>query len=196
LVVEKGLTIGGKSLKEHLEAINLSHAIEYVRNLAKETKNAINNNVISNIHSMILRGIDKNGVGVWRTIAVKISGSEVILPDPVKVPDLMDDLIDWLQKTDEDPVDVALDFHLKFVSIHPFMDGNGRTARLLMNVLLLQAGYVPICIEPAERLNYINSIENAQLTGNTKEYKNFMYTQVEKSIDVYLEAIKRSNLIA
>ena len=130
LVVEKGLTIHGKSLKEHLEAANLAHAIEYARTLTKQTKNDITLQTIRDIHTIILRVIDKKNAGTWRTVAVKISGSEVELPSPIKIPELMEELIAWLHQTNEAPIKFALEFHLRFVSIHPFIGGNGRIARL------------------------------------------------------------------
>jgi len=192
LVVEKGLTIGGKTLKEHLEAINLAHAIEYVQTLTHQTKKDITLQTICDIHHIILRDIDKKSAGTWRKVAVKISGSQATLPDPIKVPELMEQLIDWLHQTKENSVHVATDFHLKLVTIHPFVDGNGRTARLIMNLILIQSGYPPVFIRPENRLEYINNIEKAESTGNMESYYHFMYEQLEHSLDIYLDTIQKS----
>ena len=106
----------------------------------------------------------------------------------------MESLINWLHETEEKPIKVAADFHLKLVTIHPFIDGNGRTARLMMNIFLIQYGYPPVFINPKNRLEYINAIEKAQLTGQADDYYHFIYQQIEKSLDIYLDAIKKSNL--
>ncbi len=192
IVVEKGLTIGGKPLKDHLEAINLAHAIDYIKSLVSLKKTDITLQTILDLHSIILRGIQPEDAGKWRRIAVRISGSPVQLTEPLKVLELMEEFISWLHATNENDIAVAADAHLKFVTIHPFVDGNGRTARLLMNLILMQSGYPPAIIEQEKRAQYIGAIEKAQLTHNLNEFHQFIYKSVEKSLDIYIDSAQKT----
>lgn len=200
LVVEKGLTIGGKSMREHLEAINHAQALKLIEELAQKKRTDISLADIVTIHALILKEIDNANAGKLRAIDVRISGSdvvlplylrvqEIVLPSHMKVQKLMDDFIAWLHSVDGHPVTVAADAHLKFVTIHPFVDGNGRTARLLMNLLLMQAGYPPAIIRNDKRLEYINSLEKAQLTDDVSDYHAVVYSAVERSLNEYLKAV-------
>ncbi len=122
-------------------------------------------------HNIILKGIGDEDAGHYRSIAVRISGSTVILPNPLKVPDLMDEFITWLKQTDNlHPVELAAEAHYRLVTIHPFVDGDGRTARLLMNLILLMLGYPAAIIRKRDRLVYISSLEKAQLGGSKENY--------------------------
>ena len=138
MVVEKGLTVEGKTLNEHLEAVNHAKAVNFVRELAenKKTKKEITENDILDIHRIILSGINNAYAGRYRDVAVRIAGSTAVLPNPAKVPELMEDFVKWLRGGErEHSVKISADAHFKLVSIHPFVDGNGRTARLLMNLI-------------------------------------------------------------
>jgi Fic family protein len=192
LVIEKGITIGGKSVREHLEAINHAFAFDFIMQLVSATKHEIQLNDILDIHRLILREIDDEHAGRLRTIMVRVSGSQVKFPDPVKVPELMEQFISWLHTTDEHPVLVAANAHLRLVTIHPFVDGNGRTARLLMNLLLMQAGYPPAIISPKQRPAYINSLEQAQLKNDPAAYHELILHVVNESLDIYLDAASRT----
>ena len=139
-VVEKGLTISGKTLTEHQEAINHASAWELVKQLAGETRKISETDILA-IHRLILNNIDNQNAGRYRSVPVRISGSTVILPNPLKVPELMEKLVNWLKSAKGHSVKLAAEAHYQLVSIHPFTDGNGRTARLLMNLILLKAGY-------------------------------------------------------
>ncbi|MFH1644238.1 MAG: Fic family protein [bacterium] len=194
LVVEKGLTIGGKSVCEHLEAINLAFAIDYIKTLVDQSKQDLRINDILNIHQLILKKIDDKNAGKFRNIAVKIAGSKAELPEPIKVPELMEDYINWLHEVKGNIVKIAADAHLKFVMIHPFVDGNGRTARLLLNLLLMQQGYPPALILKEERLEYLKSIELAQLENKHDDYYKIIFGAANRSLDIYLKAIEKSNL--
>lgn len=187
LVVEKGLTVGGKPLKDHIEATNHQKALTHIKSLVNQS--SITTRDILAIHALILQGIDDTAAGVYRDIAVRISGSTVIFPNPSKVPQLMDDLEGWMIESKEHPVDKAIDAHYKFVTIHPFIDGNGRTARLLMNLLLMQAGYPPIIVSPKDRLKYIKALEKAQLGEGYEDYTALMYKLLDKSLNLYMKAI-------
>lgn len=191
LVVEKGLTVGGKSLKEHLEATNHASALDWVRELVGGRRKKASEKDILEIHNLILKGIDDANAGNYRSVAVRISGSNVILPNPVKVPDLMDEFCRWLKKpTTLHPVEFAAEAHYRLVTIHPFTDGNGRTARLLMNLILLFEGYPPALIRKRERLPYINSLAKAQLGGSKDDYLKLMSKAADRSLDIYLKAIQ------
>lgn len=187
LVVEKGLTVAGKSLKEHQEAVNHASAWELVKQLVKEGKK-ISENDILDIHRLILNNIDDQNSGRYRSVPVRISGSTVILPNPLKVPELMEKLVKGLKLAQGHPVKISADAHYQLVTIHPFTDGNGRTARLLMNLILLKAGYPAAVIKKEERLKYLNSLEKAQLGGSHDYYYDLIYAAVDRSLDLYLKA--------
>jgi Fic family protein len=189
-VVEKGTVAAGKTLQEHLEAVNHAEAFDWVVAHAATSQPTASENMILELHQLILQRIDDTNAGRYRAVPVRIAGSTVILPNPIKVPDLMSQFISWLQSPDEHPITKAVDAHYKLVSIHPFVDGNGRTARLLMNLLLMQAGYPPAIIRKEDRLPYIKSIEKAQLGGPLGDYYSLMYAAVDRSLDIYLQSLE------
>lgn len=195
LVVEKGLTIGGKTLIEHLEATNHANALDFVKKKVRDKNSKITEEDILKIHEIILSGIDKQNAGFYRNVPVRISGSNVILPNSRKVPNLMNEFSLWLlKKTNIHAIELASEAHYRLVTIHPFIDGNGRTARLLMNMILMMNGYPPAIIRKQDRLAYINSLEKAQLSGSTPEsksdYLKLIAKAVNRSLDIYLKAIR------
>ena len=186
LVVDKGITVDGKSIAEHLEATNHAEALDYVKKLAEAKRQDVKESDILSLHQTILKKIDDANAGKYRNVAVRIAGSEVILPNALKVPELMANFIAWLKSADGHPVDVASKAHFDLVSIHPFVDGNGRTARLLMNLLLLQEGYPSALIRKEDRRIYINAVEKGQLTGNMNDFYQVIYEAINRSMDIYL----------
>lgn len=195
LVVEKGLTIGGKSIEEHLEATNHAAALDFVKEQIKRKTSDIREKDILKIHEVILDKIDKENAGIYRRVPVRISGSAVVLPNPRKVQELMDDFFSWLRKEDKmHGVQLAAEAHYRFVTIHPFIDGNGRTGRLLMNMILMMKGYPPAIIRKNDRLSYIKSLEKPQLVngeGDSKsDYFKLIATAVDRSLNIYLRAIE------
>lgn len=191
LVVEEGLTVEGKSLTEHQEAINHAQAFDYIQTLVSKKRQELTAKDIMDIHSIILNKIDDANKGRYRNVAVRLRGSETILPNPLKVPQLMEEFIKWLQSDKSDnPVKITIDAHFKLVSIHPFVDGNGRTARLLLNLLLMQAGYPPAIIRKEDRSVYINSLEKAQAKDDLTDYYNLILEAIDRSLDIYLEAVE------
>lgn len=190
LVVEKGLTVGGKTLKEHFEAHNHARAFDWVKSQVSKPIGDIGENTILQIHKFILEAIDDTNAGYYRNIPVRISGSPVILPNPRKVPTLMSDFIVWLHTSKQNPIELTALAHYKLVTIHPFVDGNGRTARLLMNLILMIQGYPPAIIRPEDRLEYIKTLENAQMGGSLDKYIALIARAVERSLDIYLKAVK------
>lgn len=161
VVIEDGLTIGGKPLRDHLEAQGHAEAFEYMLGLAD--KKEINEEDILMLHRLFYRKIDDSSAGVYRKSQVFISGSKYPLPGPDKVPPMMKDFVKKIAgiREKEHPVAAAAKAHLEFVFVHPFVDGNGRVARLIMNLVLIQAGYNIALISPAVRPEYISSIEQA-----------------------------------
>ena len=189
LVVEKGLTVGGRSLIEHIETVNHAVAFNWVQDQVTRKPGSLTQRDILQIHGMILKGIDDDQSGRYRSVAVRISGSTVVLPNPLKVPDLMNDFAKWMKKAANiHPIEFAAEAHYRLVSIHPFVDGNGRTARLLMNMILLINGYPPAIIAKHDRLAYIASLEKAQRGGAKDDYLKIIAKAVGRSLDIYLKA--------
>jgi len=196
MVLEKGLTVGGKSLREHLEASNHAAAIDWVRERIRQRPETLGEREVLEIHTIILKGNDDTNAGRYRNIAVRISGSTVVLPNPAKVPDLMAAFATWLAGSgDLHPVALAAEAHYRLVTIHPFIDGNGRTARLLMNLLLMMAGYPPAIIQKRERLAYLAALEKAQTGGSKSDYESLIYRAADRSLDMYLKAVEGETLM-
>ncbi len=191
-MVVEGLTVSGKSLTEHQEALNHAEAIDFIHTLVSKKRQELTTRDILEIHSIILNKIDDASKGRYRNVAVRLRGSETILPNALKVPELMDEFITkWLQSDNSNhPIKIALDAHFKLVSIHPFVDGNGRTARLLMNLLLMQAGYPPAIVRKEDRSEYITSLEKGQTKDDLSNYYNLMFEAIDRSLDIYLEAVE------
>jgi Fic family protein len=190
-ILEKNITIAGKSLTEHLEAVNLNKAIKLVAQKAQDTtRQTLALDDILQIHQCILQGIDDRNAGTFRQCAVRVMGSLVPRPNYLKVPILMEEFMSWLKISSGHVATIAADVHLKFVFIHPFVDGNGRTARLLMNLVLLQDGYPLVRIDDVQRMAYINAIEKALATNQCDDYYLVIYEAIEKSLDAYLEALE------
>ncbi|MCL2484596.1 MAG: Fic family protein [Endomicrobia bacterium] len=186
-VICDNITTGSKPVKDYLEAKNHADAFKFVLELAKDKRNITENDILE-IHRQILKGIDEEFSGRYRNVRVRIAGSQVIMPNPAKVYDLMQDFVKWLETSELTPAHKAAVAHFKFVSIHPFIDGNGRTARLLLNLILLKNGFLPLIIRPRDRKHYINVIEQAQLTPQkTENYEKFMLQAYIRSMNVYIE---------
>lgn len=187
LVINEGLTISGKSMREHLEAINHQEAISYIKSLV-DTHSEIHERDILGIHRIILRGIDSKYAGVYRNVQVLIKGSSHTPPPPYLVNKQMEDFFIWFQthKHKLHPVAFAAEAHERLVSIHPFIDGNGRTSRLLMNLILLKNGYVIANLkgDPQSRLKYYKALELAQ---NRQQKESFIQLIAETE----LEALNR-----
>jgi Fic family protein len=196
LILNEGITIGGKSINEHLETINHQEAISFIESIANIPTNQITLVDIKNIHNLILKGIDKQNAGTYRKQnvgVVKQDGNIHNFVEPLKIDEEMNKFINWLHtQTIKEPILLATLVHLKFVSIHPFIDGNGRTARLLMNLVLLQNGYPQAIIKISNRVQYIKSIEKYQQSSNN-DYNDFymiILNSVNDSLDLYLTIIK------
>jgi Fic family protein len=182
IVLEKGITIGGKSLGEHLEVIGHRDALDFVRALAKES-NPITEREIREIHGLVMRGQDQPDQGRFRTLDVRAAGTGFVYPTHLKVPELMTDFVEWLaQSKSTHPVENASEAHLRFVTIHPFRDGNGRVGRLLLNLILIRSGYPIAIIRNEDRLRYITALEAAQKTGSRQPLDELIFRCVEISL--------------
>lgn len=190
-VVLEGITIGGKTMREHLEAINHKEAIEFLEELINDNRE-FSEMDIKNIHALVLKGIDDENAGRYRTENVIISGATHIPPESVIVPELMEKLIyrydEWKEKYH--PIVVAALLHAEFVKIHPFIDGNGRTARLLMNFETMKNGYPPIIIKTEQRHSYYDALDKGAITGDYTDFVKMVAKQAEGMLDLYLKLIK------
>jgi len=196
MVVEKGLDVKGKTIKEHQEAVNHDKAISFVRTLLNKGHQFISEDDIKRIHKMILSGIDDDWAGKYRMTDVFIRGADVEPPPPHHVPFKMRDLVGWLELQQEThPAKTAADLHFRFVAIHPFIDGNGRTARLLMNLVLMQNGFPLAIIKMEDRNKYIDAINEATVTGDLTDFYQVIFSAVERSLDAYLAAAHGESIL-
>lgn len=184
LILEEGITVAEKPLKEHLEIINLNEAIDYIEDLVR-TDQVLTENMIKDIHRIVLEKTrdDKKDIGGYRRVPVEITGSKHTPPDPISVPEEMDNLIKWSKenKNKLHPIEYATYLHEKFVTIHPFIDGNGRTGRLLMNFALTKQGYPPIVIK--------SDVESRVAYNKSLEYSN-----THNDIQPFLEIVTKLTL--
>jgi len=190
LVVNEGVTISGKSMREHLEAINHTEAINYIKDIAKRDIE-INERTIKEIHSLILHGIDRENAGRYRTVPVMISGSTYMPPQPYLIEKQMEDLMIRFKQMEEEkvhPVLVAAYLHDELVRIHPFIDGNGRTSRLLMNLYLLRNGYVIIILKGSNdaKVGYYKALEKSHAEHLTEDFQQLVVEAEIVALQRYL----------
>ncbi|MBO6087259.1 Fic family protein [bacterium] len=192
IIIEDGITIGGKPVKDHLEVIGNSNAYDLLFDIANRNV-PISEDIILELHKILYSNIDETNSGKYRTCNVLITGSEYELPRYQQIPNLMKDFTANIEsnKNKMHPVEFAAYLHERIVSIHPFIDGNGRTARLLMNLALLNAGYNIITIPPIVKNDYIAGIQDAQLNNNIIPFTNFISEMVLESQKEYLRIIER-----
>ena len=190
LVVQEGITIGGKSLREHNEAINHQKAVEFIEQVVSEKKQ-ITEELLCELHGIILRNIEEEEKGMYRKRKVWIEGASFVPAKPDLVPKLMKEFFLWLNTNPEklNEVEQAAVAHEKFVFVHPFIDGNGRVGRLLTSLMLMQKGFPPLIVLKTERQKYIRVLEAA----HNEKYGplvNFMGRCLERSLIMYLEALE------
>jgi Fic family protein len=190
-VVLEGITIGGKSVVEHLEAINHRDAILFLESIVDRQEEITEWN-IRNLHQIILKDIDNSNAGKYRMENVLISGAKHIPPDYLMVPVQMQTLVyennkEWIHYH---PVVRAALLHGEFVKIHPFIDGNGRTARLLLNLVLMGSGYPPIVIKKESRLVYYEALDTAHTTLNYSKFVHLIATLVFEAEQLWLKILK------
>lgn len=192
LVVNEGITIGGKSMREHLEAINHSEAVAYLEQLVRDQMD-YGPRVLSELHYLILKGIDRYNAGKYRNVPVRISGSAHMPPQPYLLDKLMEDYFIHYdsQKKILHPVILAAEMHERLVSIHPFIDGNGRTSRLVMNLILLKHGLTIANLKGDldSRLAYYRALEAVQVDNNPEVFYHLVADTVMESLREHLEMV-------
>lgn len=190
LVLEEEMTIKGKSLREHFEAVNHQDAIDYVESLVSPKYTFSTSDILS-VHALVLDKIEKDFAGRFRTSAVRISGANFVPPNALKVSSLIDELIDWVNSDDLNPLIKAAIFHHRFVWIHPFFDGNGRTVRLLFNLIFMKMGFPPAIILKNDRKRYYDALNKA----NQQDYSKILLLvlqALERSLDIYLSSLNNT----
>ena len=193
-VALEGITVGGKTMREHFEAINHREAIYFVEELVKKNE-PLSEWQIKSIHQLILQNIDDKNAGVYRKSNVIISGTDHTPPDALHVADEMAKFIEWYKNLGLSihPVERAARVHSDFVKIHPFSDGNGRTARLLMNLELMKAGFPPVVLPVEKRLEYYTALDTAHTKGDYQQFLSLITAVIEAGFNPYWYALGVKN---
>lgn len=197
LVVKEGLTISGKSMREHLEAIGHAEAVEYIKELVSDAV-LVSENVIKDIHAIVLRSIDKRNAGRYRTVPVMITGSRHIPPQPYMVQKEMEDFLETFYAKEAEgvhPVLLAAYLHDELVRIHPFIDGNGRTSRLLMNMYLLSKGYCMVVLKGSndDRVRYYKALEKSYVDHDSDDFYGMVAEAEYSMLQKYILFIEGKN---
>lgn len=193
VVLEEGMTVKGKTMREHLEAINHKDAIGHVEALASPDYRLRERDILD-VHELVLDKIEREIAGRFRTAGVRIGGANFVPPNAQRVPDFITELIDWVNTDGQTlhPVVRSAMFHHRFVWIHPFFDGNGRTVRLIANLLLMKEGYPPAIILKADRKKYYDALNAANL-GNLEKVVQLVAQAQERTLSIYLNALTDSS---
>lgn len=192
LVINEGMTVKGRSLKDHLEAKNHYEAIRYLYDLMEhEKRQTVSEQLIRSLQQLVVKDIEDLDSGQYRKGNVMITGSSHRPPESYEVPKLMGELVVWVRKNMNKmhSVELAALAHHRLVHIHPFTDGNGRTARLFMNLILMQRGYPMAIILKNDRHKYYSALDKAD-RGNTSDIEKIIAQSVERSMNLYLKVIK------
>jgi Fic family protein len=189
-VVLEGITVGGRTIKEHLEARNHGDAISFLEDIVARNE-PITQWQIKSIHGLVLKGIDDAEAGRYRSENVVITGASTTPPGFLYLNDEMAGLIDWYGRSASvHPVRRAAELHAKFVEIHPFVDGNGRTGRLLMNFDLMKCGYPPAIILKDDRLRYYDALDEACRSKNYDLITDLVVDACRRSLQTYLSVME------
>lgn len=188
LVIEQGITVGGKPLKDHLEALDHFDALRYVRALAREAV-PFGEGDIRNLHRLVMQRSNPDIAGRYADQGrfVLTDHGRHAFPSPAEVPALMGDFARWLGTAPVTP-ETAFAAHRRLVDIHPFNDGNGRTARLLMNLVLLRGGYPPVAVRPEDRPAYLRALQDGQADGGAEGFDRLLYERLDMTLDDYVRA--------
>lgn len=192
MIIEDGITVRGKSLREHFETVNHQDAIDYIYTIAKPAY-IINEKDVLETHSLVLSKIEKDFAGRFRNSGVRITGANFMPPNALRISDYIDELIEWVNTDAEKlhPVVAACVFHHRFVWIHPFFDGNGRTVRLLFNLLLMKEGFPPAIILKNDRKKYYDALNKAN-TGDYSKLLLIIMQALERTLNIYLSNLDNS----
>lgn len=193
LILKEGITVKGKSLREHFEAHNHEKAIDYLYTLVNDNYVLRSIDILS-LHGLVLRSIEDDFAGRLRNGGVRIVGANFVPPNANKVSDLLDELITFVNENPLGLNDILLAtiFHHKLVWIHPFFDGNGRTVRLAMNLLLMRKGFPPAIILKNDRKKYYEALNQAN-NGNYQKLTLLMVQALERSLNIYLNALPNTD---
>ncbi|XP_065560545.1 protein adenylyltransferase Fic-like isoform X2 [Artemia franciscana] len=189
MIIETRMAVGGKSLMEHNEILGMDEALRYINSTLLHKVGDISENDILQLHNRVLGFVDPTEGGTYRHTQVFVG--DHIPPPPNEIKYLMSEFISWLNSVDTvdlHPVKYAALAHYKLVYIHPFTDGNGRTSRLIMNLILMRAGYPPVIIKKEDRLKYYETLKAAN-EGDVRPFIRFIARSAEKTLDIYLWAI-------
>jgi len=192
LVIEKGVTIGGKPLKDHLEALDHYGAIRYVLELARQRR-PLTESDVRNLHRLVMQRSRPDIAGRYADLPryVRTETGMHAFPSPAEIPSLMGDFAVSLRTAPDTP-DTAFTAHRRVVDIHPFNDGNGRTARLLMNLILIRGGYPPVAVRPEDRLDYIRGLQEEQAGQGTERFNALLYNRLDATLVEYLSALQEA----
>jgi Fic family protein len=192
LVIEQGVTIGGKPLKDHLEAIDHYGAIRYVRELARE-RAPLTESDVRNLHRLVVLRSRPDIAGRYADLPrfVRTETGRYDFPSPAEIPARMGDFAKWLGGSPETP-ETAFAAHRRLVDIHPFNDGNGRTARLLMNLVLIRGGYPPVAVRPEDRPAYIRALQQGQAGHGSESFDNLLYERLDATLGEYWSALREA----
>ena len=192
LVIEKGITIAGKPLKDHLEALDHYDAIRYVRELARY-QTPLTETDLRNLHRLVMQRSAPEIAGRYADLPryVRTETGRHTFPSPAEIPALMGDLAGWFQ-SEATSLETAFSAHLRLVGIHPFNDGNGRTARLLMNLILIRSGYPPIAVRPEDRPEYIHSLQQEQAGQGPNQFNMLLYKRLDTTLADYLSVLRET----
>jgi cell filamentation protein, protein adenylyltransferase len=189
-VIEHGITAGGKSLREHLEAVDHYEALGWMRSLAAQTT-PIGEDTVCEMHRRIVARSQPAIAGIYSPHPRRVAGSPVIFPNPLKIPSLMAEFGAWLSCAPPMPEN-AFEAHFQLTAIHPFSDGNGRTARLLMNLMLIRGGYPPVAIRPEDRKPYLDALEHGSTGDDLQPFRRFMYERLHATLGEYVSALEEA----
>jgi Fic family protein len=191
-VIEHGITVGGKSLREYMEAVDHYDAVLWVRGMAAaENHPRIDETTVRELHRRIVARSQPEIAGIYSPHPRRIVGSRTVLPNPAKVPQLMQVFGQCLEGAGPES-SVTFDAHYRLSAIHPFADGNGRTARLLMNLMLLRGGYPPVAVRPEDRRAYLDALERAPIADDQRPFQTFMHERLDATLDEYLSALQEA----
>ena len=192
LVIEQGITVAGKPLRDHLEAIDHYDAIRYVRELARRG-DPMNEIDLRNLHRLVMLRSDPETAGRYADQGryVLTDTGRHSFPSPAELPALMADFAAWLRERADTP-EFAFIAHRRLVNIHPFNDGNGRTARLLMNLILIRGGYPPVAVRPEDRPAYIHALQQHQLGKGQDEFDRLLYQRLNATLTECLDALRQA----
>lgn len=191
-LIEHGITAGGKSLRDHLEAVDHYNAVLWMRELAAKAT-PLDETTVREMHRRIVFRSQPEIGGVYSALPRRIAGSPVVFPNPVKIPGLMKEYGEWLARAEPEPA-AGFNAHFRLVAIHPFADGNGRTARLLMNLLLLRGGYPPVTVRPEDRKIYLDTLEQVSMRDDRKPFQTFMHERLNATMGKYLSALQEMQI--